>query len=252
MEKPFGIDVSRWQGNINWDAVAINKKQVKFVGIRATISWGYVDSWFQRNWVESKRVGLYRSAYHVVYPGVTAKKQCENFLKTVGNDQGELPLTLDVELSQSKPPSIVAATVWACGKYIEDKTGRKPIIYSRANFVDVFMTGKGKTPPAWLNTYDWWLAQYIRSGEEHQGPPNMPKGVDRERCIIHQTTGSGYATGFGVESKTLDYNRWQFDQKHLVNYAGVPSPGTTVQVLRDDIGEAVQIMHSVSERLSEI
>ncbi len=68
-EKPFGIDVSRWQGNINWDAVAINKRNVKFVGIRATISWGYVDSWFNRNWVEAKRVGIYRSAYHVVYPG---------------------------------------------------------------------------------------------------------------------------------------------------------------------------------------
>ena len=231
--KPFGIDISRWQGNINWDAVAINKKKVKFVGIRATISWGYVDGWFKRNWTEAKRVGLYRSAYHVVYPEITCARQCENFLKTVGKDQGELPLTLDVELSHNMIPRSVAATVWGCGEYIEKQTGRKPIIYSRASFIDVFMTGKGKTPPAWLNTYDWWLAQYLRSGEEHQGPPNMPRGVDRERCIIHQTTGSGYATGFGVESKALDYNRWQFDQKHLDDYVSDADPEPSTDPCED-------------------
>jgi len=215
-EKPFGIDISRWQGNINWDAIAINKRNVKFVGIRATISWGYVDSWFNRNWVESKRVGLYRAAYHVVYPGVTPSRQIDNFLKVVGDDIGEFPLVLDIELSHNKPPSAIADTILQCATIIEAKTGKKPIMYSRASFIDHFVTGT-KSPSAWLNQYDWWLAHYLRSGDEHPGPPKLPKGVIRERCIIHQTTGTG--EGFGIESKALDYNRWQFSQSHLDNYA---------------------------------
>ncbi|MBN2047115.1 MAG: hypothetical protein JW750_04660 [Anaerolineaceae bacterium] len=216
-EKPFGIDVSRWQGNINWDAVVLNSKNVRFVGIRATISWGYTDSWFNRNWSEAKRVGLIRAAYHVVYPAVTPSRQMDNFLKAVGDDYGELPLVLDVELTHNKTPEQISSTVLQCSTLLEAKTGRKPIIYSRAGFVDAYMTAKN-TPAAWLNEHDWWLAQYLRSGEEHQGPPTLPKGVVRERCIIHQTTGSG--PGFGVESKVLDYNRWQFDEAHLKKYVG--------------------------------
>lgn len=215
-EKPFGIDVSRWQGNMNWDAIAINSKKVLFAGIRATISWGYVDSWFNRNWVEAKRVGIFRAAYHVMYPGVTPSRQMDNFLKVVGDDIGELPLVLDVELSHNKSPEEIGNTILQCATILESKTGRKPILYSRASFIDAYVTAN-HSPSAWLNKYDWWLAHYLRSGEEHQGPPTLPKGVVRERCMVHQTTGTG--PGFGVESKVMDYNRWQFSQEHLKKYA---------------------------------
>jgi GH25 family lysozyme M1 (1,4-beta-N-acetylmuramidase) len=214
-EKPFGIDVSRWQGNINWDAVAINEKKVLFTGIRATISWGYVDSWFNRNWAEAKRVGIARAAYHILYPGVSAKNQMDNFLKVVGDDFGELPLVLDVELSHNKSPQEITNTILQCSSIIEAKTDQKPIIYSRASFIDRYVTGS-RSPGAWLNQYDWWLAHYLRSGEEHNGPPSLPKGVSRNRVIIHQTSPSGQS--FGVESKALDYNRWQFNEEHFNNY----------------------------------
>ena len=214
-EKPFGIDVSRWQGSINWDAVAINERKVLFSGIRATISWGYVDSWFNRNWTEAKRVGIARAAYHVLYPGVSAKRQMDNFLKVVGDDLGELPLVLDVELSHNKSTSEITNSILQCASIIEAKTDRKPIIYSRASFIDKYVTGT-RSPGAWLNQFDWWLAHYLRSGEEHAGPPSLPKGVSRNRCIIHQTTPSGES--FGTQSKTLDYNRWQFDKNHYSAY----------------------------------
>jgi len=216
-DKPFGIDVSRWQGNINWDAIAIHTSKVQFTGIRATISWGYTDSWFNRNWVEAKRVGIVRGAYHVVYPGVTPSRQMDNFFKAVGNDLGELPLILDIELSHNKSPEEIGNTILQCATIIETKSGRKPLFYSRASFIDTYITGT-RTPAAWLNKYDWWLAHYLRSGEEHPGPPKLPKGVISERCIVHQTTGTGPA--FGVESKALDYNRWQFSQEHFDTYTG--------------------------------
>lgn len=214
-EKPFGIDVSRWQGNINWDAVAVNEKKVLFSGIRATISWGYVDSWFNRNWAEAKRVGIARAAYHILYPGVAPKSQMDNFLKAVGDDFGELPMVLDIELSHHKSPQEITNSILQCATIIETKTGKKPILYSRASFIDQFVTAK-RSPGVWLNQYDWWLAQYLRSGKEHAGPPALPKGVSRNRVIIHQTTPSGES--FGMESKVLDYNRWQFDLSNFKQY----------------------------------
>ena len=213
--KPFGIDVSRWQGNINWDAVAINERKVLFAGIRATISWGYVDSWFNHNWSEAKRVGIARTAYHVLYPGVSPKQQIDNFLKVVGEDIGEIPLVLDVELPHNKSPQEITNAILQCSSIIETKTGKKPIIYSRASFIDKYVTGS-RSPGAWLNQYDWWLAHYLRSGKEHAGPPAVPKGVSRNRVLIHQTTPSGEA--FGCDGNVMDYNRWQFDQDHFNNY----------------------------------
>lgn len=213
--KPFGIDVSRWQGSINWDAVAVNERKVLFSGIRATISWGYVDSWFNRNWAESKRVGIVRAAYHILYPGVSPKSQMDNFLKVVGDEFGELPLVLDIELSHNKSPQEITNSILQCSAIIETQTGKKPILYSRASFIDQYVTGT-HAPGAWLNQYDWWLAHYLRSGEEHAGPPALPKGVSRNRVILHQTSPAGES--FGVQSKVLDYNRWQFDLTHFKNY----------------------------------
>lgn len=217
-DKPFGIDVSRWQGRINWDLVAANQEPVRYVGIRATISWGYADSWFRQNWSEAKRVGILRMAYHVVYPGESADRQINHFLQLVGEDTGELPLVLDVELNHNRSPDQIETTILRCASLIKARTGRDPIIYSRGTWVDQFITAGGM-PPAWLNEYDWWLAHYLRSGDEHPGPPRLPKGLIRERCIIHQTASKG--APIGVESKSLDYNRWQFDLDHLEYYAGV-------------------------------
>ena len=213
---PFGIDVSRWQGRIQWDVIASHEVKVCLVGIRASINWSYTDKWFARNWFEAKRFQIPRTAYHVVYPNQPAVRQIDHFLQVVGNDHGELPLTLDVELDQGMHYSTIAACVLQCAILIEDRTGRKPLIYSRALWVDNHITGSGNSPPLWLDDYDWWLALYLKSGEEHPGPPDLPKGVSRQRCKIHQTSQKGKP--FGVESKQLDYDRWQGNEQSLADY----------------------------------
>ena len=226
INKPFGLDYSRWQGTVDWDAVAINKRNVKFAGIRCTINESYVDPQGERNMKECVRVGINPAPYWVQHPNNLrgVKPQVDNFFNTLtkwGFDITKLYSVPDIELH---------AGVHKCSPehwqrqlrdgliYAEALSGVKPIIYSRASFIDHYVTGLWPhTPPAWLNNYDWWLAHYPwQAGVEHLGPPKLPKGVTREKCKIHQTTGSG--TPFGVESKALDYNRWQFDQAHLDKY----------------------------------
>ncbi|MDR3576236.1 MAG: GH25 family lysozyme [Anaerolineaceae bacterium] len=229
---PFGIDVSVYDGTVNWDVVASHTNpQVVFAGIRATVSWGYVDPQFARNWSETKRVSaarvahgglpLYRCAYHVVYPGEDAVRQIDHFMSVVGSDHGELPLVLDVELDQGLGHTAIASNVLACIQETTRKAGRIPNIYSRALWVDEFITGstdgKLNTPPVWLNFYDWWLAQYLKTPDEDPGPPNLPHGVDRARCVMQQTTDQGKP--IGVASKSADYDRWQGDQASLKAYA---------------------------------
>ena len=220
---PFGIDVSRYQGVIDWDVIAAHEPKVEFVGIRAAISWGYKDTYLDFNWAEARRVGIPRTAYHVFYPTEDPVRQMAHFINCLDGDLGEMPLSIDVELEHDATPEEFQQNLYAALKYIQEVTQRKPIIYSRANFMNYIVTGGlDETPPEWYADYDYWLAQYLLSGEEHPGPPRMPNGVPRSRCIIHQTSGSGEP--FGVQSGALDYNRWQFEQAHLEHYTGLSIP----------------------------
>jgi len=229
---PFGLDISSYQGKVDFDVIAAHEPKVEFIGIRSGISWGYTDKWFNRNWTEAKRVGIARTAYHVLYPAQPIKAQMDRWLTIVGDDLGEMPLTLDFELVHGCSKNQMRDSLLSADGYIESKTGRKPINYSRANIIDDYCTYDVE-----YNNYDWWLAQYFSNGQEHTGltwapgtrDHDYPKGVDRDRCIIHQT--GDHTLGFGVESKMLDYNRWQGDLSSLYAYLGKdPDPS-------DDTGQ---------------
>ena len=61
-----GIDVSRWQGSINWDSV--KQTDVEFVILKAGGSDAglYVDPTFEHNYKECKRLGIPVGCYYFV------------------------------------------------------------------------------------------------------------------------------------------------------------------------------------------
>jgi len=92
-----GIDVSDWQGDINWQAV--KGSGVSFAMIRASVGRdngsGVTDGQFARNWREAGRVGLPRGAYHYLHP--LPMGQAGIFAQSIGNDRPELGYWCDVE-----------------------------------------------------------------------------------------------------------------------------------------------------------
>jgi len=203
-DRLFGIDVSQYQGVLNWDEIGSHIPDVAFAGIRAGISWGYTDKWFNRNWVEAKRVGIPRTAYHVFYPLENVDAQVNSLVKTVGSDIGELPITADIELHHGASNSQFSSNLKRYLEAIEKAFGRRPIIYSRASFIDPFV-GDGFTKP-YGNSYKWWMAHYWKGGVEMTDPPAIPRNVDRSNVIIHQNGDRFKAIG-GVSS-SMDFNRW--------------------------------------------
>ena len=205
--RPFGIDVSRHQGVIDWEVVKAHKPEVEFCGIRAGISWRYVDPFFGSNWAEAKKVNIPRAAYHVLYPDQDWKRQMDHFLKLVGDDKPEMGYVIDLELVRDIGPYDIRAIVGACQEYLQWMTGMDTIIYSRAQWIDDYMTWSA-TPPVWYHDVWWWLAHYLPVGMrgEHKGPPDLPRGVNAEDVIIHQT--SDKQPNIGGQAKTTDTNRW--------------------------------------------
>ena len=122
----YGVDLSFWQGNIHWDQLSLpceedgsvsgkipapyNQRPVQFAFIRVTKSDSLVDSLYQKNYNEAKRIGIPCGAYHFLTDTVSGKAQAEFFLSHVKFEPGDLPPVLDVEIDS--PDIVTKANEW--------------------------------------------------------------------------------------------------------------------------------------------
>ena len=229
--QPFGIDISSYQystdGKQKPDFDTINAT-CDFVAVRAGISWGYTDPWFAYSWAHIVKPRL---AYHVVYPGEDANRQMEHFLNIVKPESSDR-LVLDMELDHGAGKAKITQTLLECLEYLKLKTGRYPIVYSRASWIDKFVDVSA------LPNLDWWLAHYLKPNAapaytpEMTKPPALPKGVST--WLVHQTGEKGNGSNVGVVSHYVDTNRFNGTHAELLAYFGLgeetPEPEPPVEV----------------------
>lgn len=129
-----GIDVSVWQGDIDWDKVkGIGARD--FAIIRASHS-GAKDAKLERNKAEARRVGILRGFYHYAYPsGNDPVQDARRFVGWVGSlQEGEL-LALDVEEPWGGD-WVGWAKAWL--DEVFRLTGRRPLVYMNDNFDNIY------------------------------------------------------------------------------------------------------------------
>ena len=90
-----GIDVSKFQGDIDWNAVA--NSGVKFAWIKATEGGDRFDQHFQANWTGAKAAGVPHGAYHFVYWCRPPLEEMSFFEQNAPVEDDALPPVLDVE-----------------------------------------------------------------------------------------------------------------------------------------------------------
>ncbi len=134
-----GIDVSKYQGDIDWSAV--RQSGVKFAWIKATEGGDYLDEKFSRNWELAKEAGVPRGAYHFMYWCRPAEQQAQWFVEHVPKDPDALPPVLDVEwnnVSRTCPTHVSREAAIASMKTVlnamETAYGKKPVIYTSIDF----------------------------------------------------------------------------------------------------------------------
>ena len=94
---PFGIDISEYQGIIDWVDVKDSYHNVEYVLMRSSMGVDGKDKFFERNWQYTKQLGFIRGAYHFYRPNEDADVQFKNFVQTVALEKGDLFPVLDVE-----------------------------------------------------------------------------------------------------------------------------------------------------------
>jgi len=153
-ENAKGIDVSHFQGAIDW-------KAVKGAGVSfayAKCSGDRDDPQFAANWKGMKRAGVVRGAYLFLMPQLDPVTQADRFLNLVqqagGWEKGrDLPHCLDVETFRGRSPAGMVKLISECAKPLEDAMGRRVVIYCSRGQWDESVGGGFEGHPLWIANY---------------------------------------------------------------------------------------------------
>ncbi|WP_284163486.1 GH25 family lysozyme [Frigidibacter sp. SD6-1] len=182
-----GVDVSRYQGDVDWFRAA--GAGVRFAFIKATEGGDLADPQFQAHWYGAAQAGIPRGAYHFYYFCRTGAEQAAWFIQHAPREAGTLPPVLDIEWTRSyncpqRPDAeAVRAEAAAFLAIVHAYYGRTPIIYTTVDFWEENEMWR-------LQGYEFWL----RSVAGH--PSHV---YDGHHWSFWQYTGTGLAPGFRGE-----------------------------------------------------
>ena len=184
-----GIDVSRYQGNVNWSSVAAAGKRFAIVRIGSSNNSGlYVDPYFLQNVNGAHAAGLQVGAYYYTYAKTQTEvtRELTLFLSALEGLRLEYPVFVDVEASSIT--GIGRTQLTGLVKYAMDILIQRKWYagwYSYTNYINSYLT------PGTLANYPLWVADY-RSNLGYTGAYTM-----------WQYTGSGTCNGI---SGAVDLN----------------------------------------------
>ena len=240
-----GSDVSRWQ-HPNDKPIDFKKMfdaGMRFVLIKASDAQEAADietmKWLVGDRNAAQAAGLYTGMYHFAYlPNSEdseyvirdAKAQAQKVIWRLaslgGYNERDLPLALDLENNCVKknssgaciktlPRSLV--TLWAETwlQTVEEKTGRKPFLYSYSQFLEA-ATARSET----LRQYPLWIAHY---GVNPADPISQPGQRATIGCFVHSWSSANCSSQWQI---------WQYSSCGIGSKYGVPSARLDLNVFR--------------------
>lgn len=195
------IDVSKWNGTIDWDKVKAtgNIDGVFARSVSSLKGQKYIDESWERNYSECKRLGIPIGTYFISY--ATTYEQLDGeldlCLEALNGKQLDLPLAMDIETANNATVEKATLTDWLikCAHKIEQR-GFYPILYSGLYFsrdhIDMELIRN--------NGIDVWLADY--RGDEPE-----------DEHTIWQYTSAGFIDGI---DHNVDMNECYIDYPALI------------------------------------
>jgi lysozyme len=216
----YGIDVSRFQGTIDWQQV--KSSGVVYAWIQISRHLDDIDAKFEYNWAEARRVGVLRGAYQRFHPNESVSGQANLFLEKLGTPQpGDLPPMLDVEDADGKTAAQIAAAVQEWMDIVEPVVGVKPLIYTGYYF---WKDSVGNSSA--FADHPLWIANYSADC------PLIPSGWNK--WTFHQYSSTTSVPG--IPENTVDKNRFDGTMDDLLALAAAPECGDGMCTGQEDSG----------------
>lgn len=166
-----GVDVSHYQGIIDWNT--LSQQDIQFAFMKATEGSSHIDAKFADNWEQTSNLDLKTGAYHFFSFDSPGETQAANFITTVGKRKSMLPPVVDVEYYADKKvnppePQPVRDQLQAMLDELEAYYGTAPIIYSTEEVWERYLNGYFDDYPLWIRNVftkpkiqnDWTFWQY--------------------------------------------------------------------------------------------
>lgn len=173
-----GIDVSHYQGSIDWDEV-VGGTPISYVYLKATEGASLVDKTYARNLAEARRVGLSVGSYHFYRPNVNWRQQFDNMVAVVKAEEQDLVPIIDIEHRGAVSAEAFISDLRAFIEKVTEHYGKKPLLYTYHNFYNRYLTGE-------FTDYHFMIARYRTDS------PTLNDGKD---YIMWQYTSTGSIPG---------------------------------------------------------
>ena len=167
-----GVDVSSYQGEIDWETLA--SQEISFAFIKATEGSSYLDEYFEKNWAEASKTALRIGAYHFFSFESPGETQADLFCGTVTPVDRMLPPVIDVEYygNYKSEKDIDVSQVRKELRVLADRMtaayGMKPVIYATKKSYDTILQDNFSDCDLWIRSVysevrsdmDWTFWQY--------------------------------------------------------------------------------------------
>ena len=185
-----GIDVSKYQGDIDWYQLSLNP-HVKFVYIKATEGAVHVDKRYQENIRKARGAGLRVGSYHFFTSQKTPREQFENFRRYVKRSEQDLLPMVDVEQAGNRMAKReqLQQNLAEFMEMVKAEYGQYPLLYSQYKFYNDMLAPE-------FNRYLIFIARYSHS------QPTLRGGG---KYNIWQFTERGHINGI---KEDVDLNRF--------------------------------------------
>lgn len=209
-----GVDVSHYQGDIDWQV--LSRQKIQFAYIKATEGSSHIDETFAVNCEKALETDLSVGAYHFFSFDSPGAAQAQHFIATVKPFPNLIAPVVDVEFYGDKKenppdPGQVEAELRDYLEQTEQAFGQKPVIYATMEAWELYIRGKFDDYPLWIR--DIWREPKL----------NSQTGGDTEYgWTFWQYSNRGRLEGFSGEEPFVDLNVFHGTQEQWLSFVTPP------------------------------
>ncbi len=224
----LGIDVSKWQGVMDWQKAALAGAKFAFIragSINNVTGECYTDYQFERN-AELAPEYMPIGFYWYFRPNHDPLKQADYLCNLMDGKSWVLPAVEDLETSGSLSAAKVTESAAEFALRIYQNLDLLPLLYSRAYWMN-----RNTVPDDFMKLLDLFIARYTFKGKPWGNilpypdlPGFKPRDYDTWKFWQFSADGNGRGAEFGAKSKAIDIDYFNGDQVAFDEYIGEEPP----------------------------
>jgi len=154
----YGIDVSHWQGEIDWGKV--RAAGYRFALLKATDGLAFVDPMYERNWKEARSHDMVCGAYHFLRASDSGSEQASHFMGVVDTTKARW-CVVDVEQGEYAEETFKCVLDFLDN--FRDFTSREALVYTAGWFWNPLARQESQLAASISGRTQLWVANYIPS-----------------------------------------------------------------------------------------